>query len=106
MRDAERTRSCRSCGRDFPEEQLDRQRWCRGCREEVIRRATVWARATAVLVAVGLGIWIALSLQGPSRFIALWVALLVGVYLFVLKLVRRIAFEVIRARRTPAPPAP
>jgi hypothetical protein len=96
-----RTLPCRNCGRDFPEQDLDDKRWCESCRSEVVRRATRWGRAVALLSALLLGLWIALGIGPSERFLVVWMVLVAATYVFMSKLVRRVAFEIIRSRGVP-----
>jgi hypothetical protein len=77
-------------------------RWCPACRQEVIRRASNWARAAALLVALLVGLWIATAMRS-TRFLVAWMLLLAASYALVYKIVQRVAFEIIRARRVPVP---
>lgn len=96
-----RTLPCRNCGRDTPEQSLDDKRWCESCRSEVVRRATRWGRGVALLSALLLGIWIAYGIGPSERFLIVWMVLVAATYVFVSKLVRRVAFEIIRGRGVP-----
>lgn len=70
---------------------------CAECRETVVRRATRWGQAAGVAaLLLGAGLWIVLT---PSRFLVFWLVLLIGVYFFTYKIVRRASFQVIRGRR-------
>jgi uncharacterized paraquat-inducible protein A len=89
---------CRACGGSFAAPDLDVNDWCERCRAQIIRRATWIARLVAALVVVLLGTLIAVLVQ-PTRFVAGWIALLAGTYVFVVKLVRRVTVELRAARR-------
>jgi hypothetical protein len=67
----------------------------------VLSRASGWARAGALLAATLLAIWIVTSIGPSTRFVVVWMALVAATYLVVLRIVRRIAFEVIRSRDNP-----
>lgn len=102
MRDSERLLPCSNCGRTFPDEDLDRLRWCRSCRQEVIRRANLWARGAGVLAALGAALWVFVGIGPSPRFpLVLWLVLIAAVFYFVMKIVRRVAFEIIRSRGVP-----
>jgi hypothetical protein len=94
---------CRNCGREVPRLDVDRQFWCADCRDVVVSRATVWARLSAVAVTVGVIIWISTGVLTTQRFLVLWMLMVAAIYLLVYKIVRRIAFEVIRSRGVPPP---
>jgi hypothetical protein len=94
---------CRNCGREVSRLDVDRQRWCGECRDVVVRRATVWARLSALLVTGAVIIWIATGVLTTQRFLVLWMLLVAAMYLLIYKIVRRIAFEVIRSRGVPPP---
>jgi hypothetical protein len=101
---SDRSAACRNCGRERPADRLDRLRWCDRCRREVIRRATVVARLTAVAGTLLLMIWILTAIGPTPRFLIGWLVLIAAVYFFLYKLTQRVAFEVIRARGVPPPP--
>ncbi|CAN5687129.1 hypothetical protein BH23GEM8_BH23GEM8_04170 [soil metagenome] len=103
MRPAEREADCRNCGRSFGGDQVDRHRWCEECRTELVRRATLTARITAVVGAILLIVWILLTVGTAPRFIVGWLALVVAAYYFLFTLTRRVAFEVIRGRGVTPP---
>lgn len=88
---------CRSCGAEREAAALDAQGWCGDCRAVVVRRATWVARAAGLAAALLVATLVAV-LVAPTRFLIFWLALIVGSYVFVVKLVRRMAFEVIHAR--------
>lgn len=102
MRDRDRLLECRNCERLYPANELDRLRWCQSCRQIVIRRANLWARGAGLLAALATAIWV-LAGTGPSPTFpfVLWLVLIAAVFYFVMKIVRRIAFEVIRNRGVP-----
>jgi hypothetical protein len=77
-------------------------RWCPACRQQVVRRSARWARAIAILATLGVGLWIALTIR-PTRFMVVWMAILIAIYVLVSRIVQRVAFEIIRARGVPAP---
>jgi hypothetical protein len=94
---------CRNCRREFSRLEVDRQGWCESCRNVVVRRATVWARIAAVLVTMSVMVWIATGVLTSQRFLVLWMLLLAAMYLLIYKIVRRIAFELIRSRGVQPP---
>lgn len=74
-------------------------RWCQSCRQVVIRHANLWARGLGLLAGLATALWVVLGIGPSPRFpLVLWLVLIVAVYYFTMKIVRRIAFEVIRAR--------
>jgi hypothetical protein len=97
---------CRNCGRSYPADRLDRHRWCERCRAEVVRRATVVARVTALGGSLLLMIWILATVGTAPRFLVGWLALVAATYFFLYTLTRRVAFEVIRGRGVPPPGDP
>lgn len=102
MTAAEETVVCANCGREHPATEMDPAGWCAGCRREVVRRATIAAHGMAALAALLTLAWVVMLVQ-PERFVVVWM-LLVGLVYFVLyKLVRRVAFEVIRGRGVTPP---
>ncbi|HEV2130098.1 MAG TPA: hypothetical protein VGR27_03320 [Longimicrobiaceae bacterium] len=102
MSPSERTIPCRNCERLFPDEELDRLRWCPSCRQVVIRRANLWARGVGLLAGLAAAAWVTFGIGPSPRFpLVLWLVLIVAVYYFTMKIIRRIAFEVIRSRGVP-----
>jgi hypothetical protein len=98
-RDLDRELSCANCGRLRPEAELDRLRWCTSCRAVVIRRANLWAHSLGAIAALAAALWIFAGIGPSPRFpFVIWLVLIVAVYYFLMKIVRRIAFEVIRTR--------
>ncbi len=95
------TPACGNCGRTGPAAKLDAEGWCAACREQVVRRATWWARGAAVAAALLAGWWVAAVLT-PQRLLIGWLVLVGVVYFFVYSLVRRVAFELIRSRGVPS----
>lgn len=104
MRERSPEVECRNCGREVSRLDVDRQLWCSECRGVVVRRATIWARVAAVLVTFGVVVWVATGVLTSQRFLVLWMLLVAAMYLLVYKIVRRVAFEIIRSRGVPAPP--
>jgi hypothetical protein len=95
-----RRTECTNCGRLREPEQLDRQRWCKSCRQNVIQRAARWSRGIALVFTLGVGIWIAAAIR-PTRFLIVWMAILAATYMVVYKIAQRVAFELIRTRSVP-----
>lgn len=89
---------CARCGRSFPAEQLDASGWCAECRETVIRRATLAARAAVVVLAVVLILVLFAVLRASPQFLVLWIVLVLGVCFVLFNVVRRVTFEIFRAR--------
>lgn len=95
--------ACRNCRRPEPAGRLDQYGWCPACRAVVIRRATVVAHASAVVVSLLLAAAVLAYADPAPRFLMPWL-LLVGVVHFLLfRVVRRVAFAVIRGRGVPPP---
>jgi hypothetical protein len=84
--------SCRYCGRHYPLDELDAHGWCARCKTRVIRQGTWVGRMAGIAVALFSAVAVAILVQ-PTRFMAGWMALLVGIYVFVTKLVRRVFVE-------------
>lgn len=102
MRTSDRTLPCRNCERLYPDEELDRLLWCPSCRQVVIRRANLWARGAGLLAGLATAAWVVLGIGPSARFpFVLWLVLIVAVYYFTMKIIRRVAFEVIRSRGVP-----
>lgn len=87
-----------------PSDDLDPNDWCDECRKQVVRRATLVGRLTGVLAAVAAAAVLFATVEIDPRFLAGWLVLVAAVHLFVYRLVRRVAFEYIRARGVPPPP--
>ncbi|CAN5819623.1 hypothetical protein BH23GEM3_BH23GEM3_10800 [soil metagenome] len=96
-----RPSTCRNCGRTWAEDELDDQRWCASCRQVVIHRASLWARGVALLSALLAGLWVAFVIGPSTRFLIVWMVILAAIYVLVSKIVKRVAFEIIRARGVP-----
>lgn len=90
----------------MPPDRLDRHRWCDRCRAEVVRRATLFARVTAVGGSILLMVWIFVTVGSAPRFLVGWLALVAATYFFLYTLIRRVAFEVIRGRGVNPPGEP
>jgi hypothetical protein len=90
--------ACARCGRTFPAEQLDNSGWCAACRETVVRRATLAARAAVVVVAVALILILFAIFRASPQFLVLWIVLVLGACFVLFNVVRRVTFEVFRAR--------
>ena len=104
MNASESESRCANCRRSSPASALDADGWCEGCRKVVIRRATIAARAVA-LVAVLLSGWLLFAVIQPgARSLILWILVLAGVCFVLYRLTRRVAFELVRARGVPPPP--
>lgn len=68
----------------------------------MVQRASRWGRGLALLLTLALGVWIAAAIQPSTRFLVGWMAILALAYAVLLRIVRRVAFEVIRARSIPS----
>lgn len=89
---------CRNCHREVDPSGLDPHGWCSACRRWVVRRANLWGRGAALLVALAAMGWLVSGHLPAGRFLVAWMVLIVALYFVVLKIVRRVAFEVIRSR--------
>jgi hypothetical protein len=95
---------CENCGRPAARSGLDDAGWCERCRAAVIRRATIYARGAAALLFL-LGGWLLVAFVHPgARSLILWLILLCALCLLVYRLVRRVAFELVRSSGVPPPP--
>ena len=94
---------CANCGRLYPGSKLDRRLWCPLCRKEVIRRATLIARAAAMITALALAAWIFTMVGTSPRFLVVYLIMVVAAYFFIYKLSQRVAFEIVRSRGVPPP---
>jgi hypothetical protein len=89
--------ACARCGRTFPAGKLDNSGWCAECRETIVRRATLAARAAVVVLAVLLIVVFAVIRASPQLLI-LWIVLVLGACFVLFNVVRRVTFEIFRAR--------
>ncbi len=93
---------CSNCGRLYPADELDRQRWCKSCRAIVVRRATYWAVGAGLVAAAVTLAWVIQGIgRSPTFPLVLWMVMIVAVFYFVYKIVRRVGFEIIRSRGVP-----
>jgi hypothetical protein len=92
---------CPNCSRAFPREELDAAGWCDGCRAVVVRRATLAGRLAGIVGSFAVGYWIFGVLDPDPRFLIFWIVVVAVVYGFLYKIVRRVAFEMIRSRGVP-----
>ncbi|HEX8274641.1 MAG TPA: hypothetical protein VF615_18535 [Longimicrobiaceae bacterium] len=91
--------ACRRCGRAPDEGKLDAEQWCAECRAGVVRRATPLAFGIAVLFAVAyLGVLAWTGALQSINFLVFWLALGALLAFGTYKIVRRVAFDVIRSR--------
>lgn len=98
MSDAPSSAACANCSAVHPLEELDARGWCTACRTEVIARARRVAIAAGLLA--GLATLVGVVLLTPSLRIpvVVWVVVAAAVYFVVFRIVRRVAFEIIRGR--------
>jgi hypothetical protein len=90
--------ACARCDRTVPTERLDGSGWCAECRETMVRRATLAARAAVVVVAVALILVLFALLRASPQFLVLWIVLVLGACFVLFNVVRRVTFELFRAR--------
>jgi hypothetical protein len=90
--------ACARCGRAFPAGELDASGWCAACRETMIRRATLAARAAVVVLAVLLILVFFAFLRATPQLLVLWIVLVLGACFVLFNVVRRVTFEAFRAR--------
>lgn len=95
--------ACRRCGGETPEGKLDPSGWCDACRAEIIPRAAVWGWVACAAVAVLYLAWMVWAGMFGTLFLVAWLVLGAALAFLALKVARRVAFEVIRARAA-APP--
>lgn len=98
------SRPCANCRAIRTADELDQNDWCTACRREVVRRATTVGRVVGVLGALAVAAVLFATVDINPRFLAGWLVLIAGVHLFLYRLVRRVAFEMIRSRGVPPPP--
>lgn len=80
---------------------MDNRHWCESCRRQVIRRAMLWGHGIALSTTLLLGAWIVFNISPERTPVVIWLVLLAMTYFFILKFVRRIAFEIVRGRGVP-----
>jgi len=90
--------ACSRCAAETPEGKLDPTGWCDACRAELIPRANVWGWVACVAVALLYLGWMVWAGMFGHLFMMAWVVLGVGLAFLALKVARRVAFEVLRAR--------
>ena len=96
--------ACPNCGRPHPRESLDARGWCPECRAAVIARARPWGIAAGVLAGVASLVAIVLLVSPTLRIpVVVWVVVAGAIYFVTFRVVRRVAFEVIRGRGVPPP---
>ena len=88
---------CQNCGELNLDTDLDKGGWCQKCRALVVKRSAIAARIVAALVLAAAAFWV-FSAQNLSRFLILWLVLLLGLYALAYKITQRVAFELIRDR--------
>ena len=88
---------CHNCRELNVNTDLDKEGWCQKCRAVIVRRSALVARIVAALVLAAAAFWV-FSAQNLSRFLILWLVMLLGIYALVYKITQRVAFEVIRDR--------
>lgn len=95
---------CSNCGRTRVGETPDPAGWCAACRGEVVRQATRMARVAAVVAVVLAALVLAWTGAFGSLFMVGWLALAALLVYGVFKIVRRVAFDVVRSRGVTPPP--
>ncbi|HET8657347.1 MAG TPA: hypothetical protein VFL93_17600 [Longimicrobiaceae bacterium] len=88
---------CRRCGRLVAEARLDPEHWCADCRAWVISRATPVGHVGGALGAIGLLVLLFLVVRARPGYLIVWLVLAALLYWFLFRLVRRVAFSVIRS---------
>ena len=87
-----------------PRESLDARGWCPECRAAVIARARPWAIAAGLLAGVASLVAVVLLVSPTLRIpVVVWVVVAGAIYFVTFRVVRRVAFEVIRGRGVPPP---
>ena len=96
-------RACRNCGRPLTRGEHGPKPLCVPCKRAIVARATGWAYVGGALAGLGTVFGIATLFPQYTRFLVGWLAVGGIAYFIAFKVVRRAAFEVIRARGV-APP--
>lgn len=103
---AEEPKTCANCGRTYPAKEMDVGGWCVRCRAQLVRRSGLLARLIAFVFTLGLAALIYSRAAGNSTFLVAYVVLVVATYFLVVRIAQRVAFEILRSRGVPPPPAP
>lgn len=96
-------RACSNCGRPLTGDEHGPTPLCAACKRAIVRRATPWAHIIGALVGLAAVFGIATIFPQYIRFLVGWLTIGGLIYFVTFKVVRRAAFEVIRARGVPVP---
>lgn len=94
-------RACSNCGRPLSGDEHGPNPLCAACKRAILRRATPWAHIIGASVGLAVVFGIATVFPQYIRFLVGWLTIGGLVYYATFKVVRRAAFEVIRARGVP-----
>jgi len=94
---------CDACGRVFPREALDDDRWCDACRPRMERRLRVGRHAIALLVTLPFAVWIWRLEKLDTLPAAAWLLPLAAAYYLGFRIGREVVKGYVRWRRA-APP--
>lgn len=97
-------RACSNCGRPLSGDEHGPKPLCALCKRAIIRRATPWAHIIGAMIGLAAVFGIATVFPQYIRFLVGWLTIGGLVYYGTFKVVRRAAFEVIRARGVPVRP--
>lgn len=72
--------ACSSCGESYPAGDLDRYLWCSNCRGALKERGLRWSRIVGLVASVGLALYLYFRVQPSTRFLVIYLMLLVMTY--------------------------
>lgn len=96
-------RACSNCGRPLSGDEHGPRPLCTSCKRAILRRATPWAHVLGAAAGLAIVFGIATIFPRYIRFLVGWLTIGAFVYYATFKVVRRAAFEVIKARGVPVP---
>ena len=99
------TASCLSCRERVAEGDLDRARWCAGCRRFARERAGWWGWAGGLGIGLALAAYIWVAIQPSAGLLGAWFGIVaMGIWLGS-KVCRELAYGVIRYRERTLEPS-
>ena len=90
--------ACPNCQQPVELGGADSAGWCMGCRRRLVRRANAAGHVAGALSLVGAMWLLVMVIQPGERFVLLWLLLAAAIYFVLFRVVRRMAFEIIRTR--------
>lgn len=90
--------SCPNCRRPVEVGAGDSAGWCTECRRRLVRRATLTGHVAGVVLVAAMLWWLVTVIQPGERFVLIWMLLAAALYFALFRVVRRMAFEIIRTR--------